>query len=182
MLSRITSALGVMGGSLSAEQIEAYTLENALALLENEDDKAKVLELYNKFQGLLFSYVSADIATTYKLDLVCNIFAYVTANFILNFAKSVDKIVELNEKENLEVILIGLMNTTYGMVITVDENTSIPFGDIMDEMFGALNAYISAYVSAKQLAGEYEGVKFLYAEQTNPAFIVNVLDDLAAND
>ena len=182
MLSRITSALGVMGGSLSAEQIEAYTLENALALLENEDDKAKVLELYNKFQGLLFSYVGAEIATTYKLDLVCNIFAYVTANFILNFAKSVDKIVELNEKENLEVILIGLMNTTYGMVITVDENTSIPFGDIMDEMFGALNAYISAYVSAKQLAGEYEGVKFLYAEQTNPAFIVNALDDLAANN
>ena len=182
MLSRITSALGVMGGSLDPEQIEMYKLENALALLENEDDKAKLLELYDKFCKELNKYVPADIAEQYNLDIVCDIFAYITANFMFNYAKSIDKIVELNEKENLEIILVGLMNTTYGMVITLDEENSIPFGDIMDEMFGLLNSYIAAYPTVKQAAGEFEGVTFYYAEQPNPDFIVNAFDDLAANN
>ena len=179
MLSRVTSALGVMGGSLDDEQVEMYTLENALALLENEDDKAQVLELYNKFYTELSSYVDPTIAEQYKLETVCDIFAYICANYMLNFAGSIDRIVELNEKENLEIILVGMMNTTYGMEITLDNGDSIPFGDIMDELFGLLNAYMAGYPTAKQAAGEYAGVTFYYAEQPQPIFILQSYDELA---
>ena len=182
MLSRVTSALGVMGGSLEDEQVAMYTLENALALLENEDDKAQVLELYNKFYTELSSYVDPTIAEQYNLETVCEIFAYICANYMLNFAGSIDKIVELNEKENLEIILVGMMNTTYGMEITLDNGDSIPFGDIMDELFGLLNAYMAGYPTAKQAAGEYAGVTFYYAEQPQPIFILQSYDELANNN
>ena len=178
MLSRMTSALGVMGGSLDDDQLEMYTLENALAMLENEEDEAKVLELYNKFYGELLNYVDAETVEQFKLETISEIFAYVVAGFLVSYSKVIDRIVEINESENLEIMLIGLMNTTYGMTISLDENTSIPFGDIMDEMFGLLNAYISAYPTAQQAAGNYKGVTFYYAENTQPDFIVNALPAL----
>ena len=182
MLSRITSALGVMGGSLNEEQVAMYKLENALALLDREEDKEFLLNLYNNLFDTLNGFVDDETATTYKLQTVCDIFAYITASFIVNYTKSIDKIVEVNEKENLEIILVGLMNTTYGMEITLGDDASIPFGDIMDEMFGLLNAYIAGYPATKQVAGEFKGVKFYYAEQPNPDFIVNAFDDLDANN
>ena len=178
MLSRMTSALEVLGGSLDDDQLEMYTLENALAMLENEEDEAKVLELYNKFYGELLNYVDAETVEQFKLETISEIFAYVVAGFLVSYSKVIDRIVEINESENLEIMLIGLMNTTYGMTIALDENTSIPFGDIMDEMFGLLNAYISAYPTAQQAAGNYKGVTFYYAENTQPDFIVNALPAL----
>ena len=178
MLSRMTSALGVMGGSLDDDQLEMYTLENALAMLENEEDEAKVLELYNKFYGELLNYVDAETVEQFKLETISEIFAYVVAGFLVSYSKVIDRIVEINESENLEIMLIGLMNTTYGMKIALDEETIIPFGDIMDEMFGLLNAYIAAYPTAQQAAGNYKGVTFYYAENTQPDFIVNALPEL----
>ena len=178
MLSRMTSALGVMGGSLDDDQLEMYTLENALAMLENEEDEAKVLELYNKFYGELLNYVDEATVEQFKLETISEIFAYVVAGFLVSYSKVIDKIVEINESENLEIMLIGLMNTTYGMKIALDEETIIPFGDIMDEMFGLLNAYIAAYPTAQQAAGNYKGVTFYYAENTQPNFIVNALPEL----
>ena len=178
MLSRVTSALGVMGGSLDDEQLEMYTLENALDLLEDEAAKEKVLEIYNKLFDELNKYVDENTAATYKLETVCEIVAYIGARFLTSYAKSIDKIVELNQSENLEIMLVGLMNTTYGMTITLDDGTPIYFGDIMDEVFGLLNAYIAAYPTAQQAVGNYKGVTFYYAENTQPDFIVNSLDDL----
>ena len=178
MLSRLTSALGVLGGSLDDEQLETYTLENALDLVESQELKEQVLEMYNKLFEELNKYVDAETAKTYKLSTVCEIYSYIVARFLISYAKSIDKIVEINEKENLEIMLVGLMNTTYGMVITLDNGDVIPFGDIMDEMFGMLNSYIAAYPAAQQAAGNYEGVTFYYAENTQPDFIVNALDDL----
>ena len=176
-LSRSTSIIGVMGGE--SEINPDYTLENALAILDNEDDKQTVLDIYNKAYAKLNSYVSAEIAEQYHLEAVCDLLAYVAAGFIINYSKSIDRIVELNEKENLEVILVGLMNTTYGMEIKVNDELSIPFGDVMDEAFGLLNAYIAAYPTVQQANGNFEGVTFYYAENSQPDFIVNAFDDLA---
>ena len=144
-LSRVTSLLGVMGGSLDEEQKEMYTLENALSIVEDEDAKAKILEIYNNAFEALNSYVSAEIAEQYNFEGVCELLAYVAAGFMVNYAKAIDKIVELNESENLEIVLVGLMNTTYGMEITVSDDFSIDFGGIMDDAFEVLNAYIAAY-------------------------------------
>ena len=54
MLSRMTSALEVLGGSLDDDQLEMYTLENALAMLENEEDEAnEAFDVDNIVDGLM---------------------------------------------------------------------------------------------------------------------------------
>ena len=178
-LSRVTAMLGVMGGSLTETQKAMYTLENALALLENEDDKEMILELYDNVYAKINDYVDASIAEQYKLENVCNLLAYTAAGFILNFAKSLEKIDELNEKKNLELVLVGLMNTTYGMTIDLGDGEKFYFGDVMDEVFALLNDYIVLYPTLKQAEGKFESITFHYAEQPQPKFIVQAFDDLA---
>lgn len=178
MLSRVTGAIGVMGAAPDVDP--EYTLENALDLLSNEEDKAQILEIYNKLYAKLEGYLSADMIEQYNIEAVCDIVAYTAAGFILNYSKAVDKIVELNEKENVEIILVGLMNTTYGMEISLGNGRTIPFGSLMDEVFGLLNAYVAAYPTLRQAQGKLADATFYYSEVTQPLFIVDVLDDLAA--
>ena len=178
MLSRVTSAIGVMGAAPDVNP--QYTLENALALLSDENDRAHVMEIYNKLYSKLEGYLPADMIEQYNLEVVCDIVAYTAAGFILNYTKSVDKILEINTKENVDIILVGLMNTTYGMEISLANGRTIPFGSLMDEVFGLLNAYVAAYPTLRQAEGKLEGATFYYSEVTQPLFIVDVLDDLAA--
>ena len=178
MLSRVTGAIGVMGAAPDVNP--EYTLENALALLSDENDKAQILEIYNKLYNKLEGYLPADMVEQYNVEVVCDIVAYTAAGFILNYSKAVDKIVELNTNENLEIVLVGLMNTTYGMEISLGGGRTIPFGTLMDEVFGVLNAYVAAYPTLRQAQGKLEGATFYYSAVAQPLFIVDALDDLAA--
>ncbi len=176
-LSRVTSMLGVMGGSLTEEQKAQYTLENALKLLDNEEEKEIIREISNKVSETMNSFVSKEEAEKYHVDEVSGLLSYTAAGFIVNFSKSVDKIVELNP--DAEIILVGLMNTTYGMTITLDNGEKFYFGDLMDEVFALLNDYIVLYPTLKQAEGKLQGATFHYAEQPQPKFIVQAFDDLA---
>jgi len=176
MLHRVTDALGVLGGNLS--DAEKVTLEQALVGLD-EEQKSIVLEVYNTMMAQLKAYVPAELAEQFHVEDICNIVAYTVAGFILNYEGSLEQIVALNP--DVEVILVGLMNTTYGMEIT-GEGVSVPVGDIMDEVFGALNAYIAALPAVKQANGEWADATFYYAEQPNPKFISQVFDELKAGN
>ena len=176
-LSRVTAMLGVMGGSLSDEQKAMYTLENALKIVESEEERQMVLALYDEVYATIRSNVSDEIATQYNLEGVCGLLAYTAAAFIYNYAKSIDKIVELNP--DVEIILVGLMNTTYGMTVDLGDGEKFYFGDAMDEVFRFLNDYIVLYPTLKQAEGKLQGAKFHYAEQPQPKFIVQAFDDLA---
>ena len=176
-LSRVTSMLGVMGGSLTEEQKAQYTLENALKLLDNEEEKEIIREISNKVSETMNSFVSKEEAEKYHVDEVSGLLSYTAAGFIVNFSKSVDKIVELNP--DAEIILVGLMNTTYGMTIDLGNGEKFYFGDLMDEVFALLNDYIVLYPTLKQAEGKLQGATFHYAEQPQPKFIVQAFDDLA---
>ena len=176
-LSRVTSMLGVMGGSLTEEQKAQYTLENALKLLDNEEEKEIIRGISKKISETMNSFVSEEYAKTYHIDEVSELLSYTAAGFIINFSRSVDKIVELNP--DAEIILVGLMNTTYGMTITLDNGEKFYFGDLMDEVFALLNDYIVLYPTLKQAEGKLQGATFHYAEQPQPKFIVQAFDDLA---
>ena len=176
-LSRVTSLLNVMGGSLDEAQKEMYKLDNALSLLENEEDKELVKEVYANVIEKIDSFVSPEYAEQYSIDAVTELLAYTAAGFVINFAKSVDRIVELNS--DVEIILVGLMNTTYGMTITLENGEKFYFGDLMDEVFALLNDYIVLCPTLKQAEGKLQDATFHYAQQPQPKFIVQVFDDLA---
>ena len=165
MLHTVTDALGLFG---DLEQDEMVDLEKALINLEPEQ-KQLVLDIYNQMKAEFTQYIPADLAKQYKVDEICDIIAYTAAGFILNYKGVLDRIMELNP--DVEIILIGVMNTTYGMKITAEGMDDIPVGDIMDGVFSALNAYIAALPTVMQAAGEWQDAKFYYAEDTAPLFI-----------
>ena len=196
MVQYLTRALGVMGVELDEDEV--VDLEMALELLESEEAKELVLEVYDLAMNELIAYIPESIKETYPLEVVADALAYIVAGFLLNYEGVIDAVAELNP--DCEVILIGLMNTTYGMEITAEGlEESIKIGDIMDELFGFLNAYIAGIPAAKQLASmipsevetneeieamanKFGGMAFYYAEQPNPEFIVQAFDDLKANN
>lgn len=166
MLHRVTDALGIFGASLDED--EKVDLNDALIDL-NEEQKALVLEAYDMLEAELMKKIPAELAERYNVQQICDILAYTAAGFILNYKGSVEQIVKLNP--DVEVILVGLMNTTYGMTVTAEGMAPIYIGDIMDELFSMLNAYIAGLPAVMQAAGEWEEATFYYAEQPNPLFI-----------
>ncbi|MBP3333468.1 MAG: hypothetical protein J6M35_05410, partial [Clostridia bacterium] len=167
LLDRVTSALGVFGASLDED--EKLTLEDGLALLEDESAKKIVLEIYNNLKAELIPTMSEAMPDK-DMGVVLDVIAYTVAAYLVNYEALLDRIVELNP--DVEIVLVGLLNTTYGMNVTDDNGEVIlAFGDVMDDMFGALNAYMAGIPAAKQLVGEYTDAKFYYAEQPEPKFI-----------
>ena len=153
LLNQVTSALGVMGGSLDEE--DRVTLEDALAIVEDEELKATVLEAYDMLIEKIEPYYDT-LPETWETQAAVDIIIYTVASFLVNYEKVIDKILELNP--DVEIILVGLMNTTYGMTVTGEGFDDVPVGDIMDDMFGILNAYIAGVPAAKQLTGEYSWI------------------------
>ncbi len=173
MLARVTDALGVMGSSIDPDDI--VTLDMALEPLDAEQ-REFVMQCYNDMKLRFSEYIPVDLAEQYNVDYICDVVAYIIAGFLLNYEGTLDRIVELNP--DVEIILIGLMNTTYGITFTMDGIDPIPVGDIMDDVFTALNMYIAGLPTAMQASGEWTDAKFYYAEQPNPLFIVQAFNDL----
>lgn len=177
MLQEVTNAIGVMG---DAPEIDPeIKLEYALEQLDAEQ-QAVVMQVYEELEAELLANIPAELAEQYNVADICDIVAYTAAGYILNYKEVLDNIVALNP--DVEIILVGLMNTTYGMEITGEGMDPIPVGDVMDAAFGALNAYAAGLPTVMQAAGEWEDATFYYAEQPNPLFIVQVFDDLKANN
>ena len=172
LVQYFTRMMGVMGGSLDED--EKVDLEAALAVL-NPEQKAVIMEAYNQMMALAAGYVPEELGPINVQELI-DLMTYVGAGFILNYEGALDQIVALNP--DVEIVLVGLMNTTYGMEITGEGFDPIAIGDIMDILFGSLNAYIAALPAAYQAAGKWEDAEFYYADMPNPEFIVQVFDDL----
>ena len=172
MVQYFTRMLGVMGGSLPAE--EKVDLEKALEVLEPEQ-KSVIMEAYNQMMAEAAAYIPDEVGPINVQEMI-NMMSYIGVGFILNYEQTLEQIMELNP--DAEVILVGLMNTTYGMTVTGEGFEPIPVGDIMDILFGALNAYIAGLPAAMQAAGQWKDAKFYYAENTDPEFIVQVFDEM----
>lgn len=176
MLNKVTDALGVFGATYDDE----LNLEAALEVLELDAEQLElVMEIYDTLTEKLVEKVPAALVEQYGLADVVDIVTYTAAAYVVNNMLVMEKIVEMNP--DVEIVLVGLLNTTYGMNITDAEgNVLVPFGDAMDFAFDALNAYMAGLPALKQAQGEWEEAKFYFAEQPNPQFICQVFDDLQA--
>lgn len=168
LLNRITDALGVLGGKLDDD--EKVTLQDALNYSGlDEEQQSLVQEVYDMLVNKLKSYIPNDLYTQYNIEDICNLLAYTTAGFLFNYKGAVNEIISMNP--DVEIVQVGLMNTTYGMTVTMEDGSYIPVGDIMDGVFGLLNAYVAGLPTVMQLCGEWQDATFYYAEQPAPLFI-----------
>ena len=178
LLHKLTDALGVLGGSLDED--EKVDFEDAISVLELDAEQYDlVMNVYQDLEAKLVEKVPADLAEQYNLQNVVDLMAYTTACYIVNYKLLVEKMLEMNP--DMEMVLVGLLNTTYGMnVVDEDGNVILPFGDVMDSLFGVLNAYMAGLPAVMQAMGVAKEAKLYYAEQPAPEFICQVFDDLAA--
>jgi len=171
MLHSVTNALGLFGATFD----DYVDLEEALSILDFEQ-KEIILDAYDEMKAEMMAYIPAELADQYHVEDICDIIAYTGAGFLVNYKGALDQIIKLNP--DVEIILVGLMNTTYGMEVTGEGFDPIPVGDIMDGFFGALNAYVAGLPAVMQAAGEWQDATFYYAEQPAPKFISQQFDEL----
>ncbi len=178
LLSEVSSAIGVMGGSPDPDP--RYTLENALVIVENEREKELVLNVYNSVMEDLMAQIPEDLADQYNVEEIAGIFAYSAAGIVFNYSRILEKIDEINQKDSLDIIIVALMNTTYGMKVDLGNGEVFDFGGTMDEVFNLMNAYLSMYPAVMKTMGEFESINFTYAKQPQPKFILQAFDELQA--
>ena len=162
LLHRVTDCIGLFGATLDEE--ERVTIEDALVGLDDKQ-KAVVLEVYDELMAELMAYLPENLEDygLKNMEDIAGLVAYTVAGFLINYVGVIDRIVELNP--DVEIVLVGLMNTTYGMQVTVDGlDEPVEIGDFMDVVFDALNAYVSAYPTYLQLRDQTVKATFLAIE------------------
>ncbi len=179
LMHKLTDALGVFDASLDED--EKVNFEDAIAVLELDAEQyALIMQVYGMLEAKLVEQVPADLAEEYNLADVVDLMAYTTASYIINYKLLVEQILEMNP--DVEIVLVGLLNTTYGMNVTdEDGNVILPFGDVMDSLFNVLNAYMAGLPAVLQAQGVAEEAKLYYAEQPNPQFICQEFENLLNN-
>lgn len=169
MLGRITNALGVLGGN--AEEDSWIALETALSECDAQT-KAFVLKVYDQLKAELTGRVSADAQEV--VEPLVNAIVYTLTSYVLNYGGVIEAIVNLND--DAEIIIVGLMNTFYGMEVSYEGET-IDLGAIMDSMISMVNAYLAALPATLQAAGKYPNATFYFAEASNVSMIVETYAD-----
>ena len=180
LMHKLTDALGVFGASLDED--EKVNFEDAIGVLDLDSEQyALVMQVYSMLEAKLLENVPADMAEEYNLEHVVDLMAYTTASYVVNYKLVIEKVLQMNP--DVEMVLVGLLNTTYGMNIT-DENGNVilPFGDVMDSLFSTLNAYMAGLPAVMQAMGVAEDANIYYASQPNPQFICQEFENLMDNE
>ncbi len=180
LMHKLTDALGVFGATLDED--EKVNFEDAIGVLDLDSEQyALVMQVYGMLEAKLLENVPADMAEEYNLEDVVDLMAYTTASFVVNYKLVIEKVLQMNS--DVEMVLVGLLNTTYGMNIT-DENGNVilPFGDVMDSLFSTLNAYMAGLPAVMQAMGVAEDANIYYASQPNPQFICQEFENLLNNN
>ena len=180
-IDRAMRIFGVMGAGFDADDYQAPmqpTLEDALALVENEEDKELVLEIYDELMADLLADIPADMIDSFKLDELCDLAAYTTASFVLNYAKIIEWIAENNS--DAEIILVGVLNSNAGMTI-VGDGFEFDLGSAMGEIYGMISEYVAAMPAVMQLHNKGVENTFYYVDQPeNPEMVAAIVGEVAA--
>ena len=176
-MDKVTRAFNVFG-SQPVPGDEKLTLEYALSSLD-EADRNEVRALVDSYMASFDMSAAVEMGfSAEKLESAIRIIEYVVATFIISYKLCVEKILEMNP--DVEIIFVGLLNTTYGMELQIDENPehNIKIGDMMDNMFGMLNDYVKMLPTLVKAEKKYPEASFKFAEQPEPKFICQVFGEL----
>ena len=177
LLHKMTDALGIFDATFDDPQLK---LDLALQLLD-EKDRADVIAFVDAYLAEIDLSMAYEMVGEEAFNNVLNVLEYTLGSFIVYYKLCVEKILEMNP--DVEIIFVGLLNTTYGMEIAMDENpeNNFPIGDMMDGFFGVLNEYVKMIPTLVKAERKYPEASFKFAEQPDPKFICQVFDELKTN-
>ena len=165
MMGRIMNLVGFGTPDDLADDVERYgyyTVENALALCEaNEEITKLVMDTYNS----ALAYLEAMGLPMDLITRLADLLAYTTASYVISTMKTIDLIVEMNP--DVTIIILPLINNglDFNLDITLNGITKhFNAGDFLGALYTPLSAYLAAYTATKKITGEYKEATFLYAE------------------
>ena len=175
LLNRIMEAIGFMG---TPDDTMIYKIDRAIAALPADmqaDVKALIPTLYAAMENKLGVVIDdGDDNNTTVLEAIAHTAVYTCLSFVINYRGCIDAILTLNEKENVDIILLNLLNTYKD---PADDTTAgISIGDLLEALYGPLNAYIAALPAVMQASGNplYSNATFYYAAPEDISCMVNV--------
>ena len=170
---RIMEAIGFTG---DPEDALIYRVENAIRELSPEQ-QAKVLELRAKLYLAIEDKLGMSLEENETLSVLANTVVYTGISFVLNYAGSVEAMLQLNP--DAEIILVALMNT----FAKEGDVEGISIGNLLDAVYEPLNVFIAALPTYMQLTENsvYANAKFYYASADYVECLVDVYGDELKN-
>ena len=185
MCNKILEVLEMFSDENKYEGEKVKTLEDALALVESDELKEIVLDVYDEIRNVCFDAVAGvDFIGEKKADQLLECAAYIVASYLVNYEAILDQIVALNP--NVDIILVGLFDIVESVKITVGEDadkTDLDVSEWIGTVLDAVNAYTAGIAAAKEATEpKYAGVNFYWAEQPDAHYFYEVLGELYASD
>jgi len=166
LMENITNAFGVFGG----EKADSDWMKTAL---NGCDDamKEKLQTLMDKLSASLSAKLaSLGDAAEPMVDAIL----YTVVSYLVNYAGVLEAIVGLNP--DVEVILVGLMDTTNGMNVSFEvqgETRTLALSTVLSLLVEPINTYITTLPAVLQAKGTYKDATFYYAEAPSVQCLVD---------
>ncbi len=195
MFGRILEAIGFSGDPVD---IMIYDVENAIRECDPimQDEIRKLINILDttidQYLGSMVGGSQTEGEDVTALEALKNIILYTSISFVLNYAGTVEAILQLND--DAEIILVALMNTFEdaeepALLDSLEGDAEgIPagfsIGDLMGAVFGPLNTFIAALPTYMQATNNnvYEDATFYYAEGEKVECLVDVYGEDFKNE
>jgi len=165
MLNNILGAIGTSFGTYK----DVYDTETLLTSRIDASILPYVNEVLAKTNEVAKEYVGKLELGEEIADKLLNVFEYTVASFMISYIDVLDAIDDLNDKDNLDIIMLGLMNTMEGVMVDLGEGNVIDFGAYVDEVTNVLSAYyFTVPVLMQEFADKYENFTFYIAPNDRP--------------
>ncbi len=134
----------------------------------DSDLQAKVLELADKMDPLIDKYFDSEsVGSQTCADDLKYIIKYCILSYLINYIGCLEEILILNEKDDLAIIQVPLMNA-YASDNKEDFEGGTNFASLIDIIYEPVNAFLAALPTYMQATGNelYEKANFYYADLT----------------
>jgi len=180
LLGRVMNALNFLGSTPDAG--EEYKLDNAIRELDpavQELIKDLTEDLKAELYAVAGEYMDLTVMEGGRLDSIVDILVYGAISYAVNYAGVLDRIYELNDNKDLELIIVGLLNTMTGMQIDVDGSV-FNFGGYLGYAIKLVNGYLKGLATAYEVKETLinhpvPNIYYASANLTNEDLIFNVM-------
>ncbi|MBQ2989619.1 MAG: hypothetical protein IJD59_11000 [Clostridia bacterium] len=168
IMHRLMDCIGFNYPNASFETVAPYVQLEALMETCDPELVEKAIEVRDM---ILAELPQIGDFSDEQVETIANLFVYTILDFCNNYTKILDRIVELNP--DVEIVVIGLMNTVNGMQFKFDENTTVDFGEYMGYFLDVVNAHLTTYATVQVFGNEaYKDATIYFAEESDVEVIV----------
>ncbi|MBR5219404.1 MAG: hypothetical protein IKV66_00300, partial [Clostridia bacterium] len=156
------------------------TLEDTYELVD-EDQRYIVDELYNAMYAVISSKLGTQIAEDVDADRLCQLMTYITFSYMKAYKAIIEWIGANNP--DAEIMLVGLLNSHYGISITSEGEEVVNMGETMGAIYEVMNDYIVG-IAADYMANnaEFDGAIYYVDQPDDPTMISKVIPYVAAEN